>query len=432
MSGIAIGISGVIGLVVLIALRVPVAVALVTVSFVGLAVLLDVNAAWSILTSVPHEFAASWTLSAVPMFLVMGYVSFKSKMTSNLFNVAKALFAWMPGSLAISSIFACTGFASVCGSSIATAAAMGRIAIPEMVRAGYNPNIACGAVAAGGTIGALIPPSIILIIYGIFSQTSVLDLFVGGIGVGLISALGYAAAVLVLSLVRPDLVPRRLQGTDAPPIGPSLIAAAPVLLLIVIIFGGLFSGIFTATEAGAVGALSAIVIGAVLRRISLRDVLDSLVETAMTCAGLFIIAIGATMLTRFLAISGTGTFILTFVNEMNLGYWQLMIAIALVYLVLGMFMDPIGCLLLTLPIFLPIARAHDLDPIWFGVLVAKLLEIGMISPPFGLNVFVIRGLVGRMTSLTGIFKGVLPFLVADIGVIVLMIAVPGLVTILLH
>ncbi|TWG49530.1 TRAP transporter large permease [Aminobacter sp. J44] len=429
MSGIAIGISGIIALVVLLAIRTPVAIALITVSFLGLTILLDTNAAWSILNTVPYEFSASWTLSAVPMFLMMGYISFKSKMTGSLFDVAKSLFSWMPGSLAISSVFACTGFASVCGSSIATAAAMGRISIPEMVRGGYNANIACGAVAAGGTIGALIPPSIILIIYGIFAQTSVLDLFVGGIGVGLLTAACYIGAILAMAALRPDLIPRRLEKVDIPPLGASLREAAPVLILILIIFGGLFSGVFTATEAGAVGAVAAIAIGAATRKITFRDVVESLVETGMTCAGLFIIAIGATMLTRFLAISGTGSFILSLVDGFQLGYWELMLAIILVYLVLGMFMDPIGCLLLTLPIFLPIAKVYDLDSIWFGVLVAKLLEIGMITPPFGLNVFVIRGLVGRLTSLTGIFKGVVPFLAADLVVILLMIAVPGIVTI---
>ncbi len=427
MSGITIGLIGLAAMMVLLLVRVPIAIALVVVSMGGLWALLDIGAAWSILQTVPFEFAASWTLSAVPMFLLMGYVAYHSGLTTSLFNLSKALIWRMPGSLAVASVLACSGFAAVCGSSIACAAAMGRIAIPEMVRAKYDPNFASGTIAAGGTIGALIPPSIVLLVFGVFTQTSVLDLFMGGIGVGLATALSYIAIILIVSAVRPDIVPRSVEKPEGVSVLGSLIETFPVLLLVFVVFGGLLGGIFTATEAGAIGAAAAIAIAFATRRMSIKMFIGSVYETATTCAGLFIIAVGATMLTRFLSISGTGDFISGFFTGMDLDYWQLMLLITLIYLILGMFMDPLGAMLITLPIFMPIIQAEGLSMIWFGVYVAKLLETGMITPPFGLNVFVIKSVVGDMTSLAGIFRGVAFFIVADIIVVGAIIIWPEIV-----
>jgi tripartite ATP-independent transporter DctM subunit len=427
MSGISIGLTGLAGMMVLLLLRIPIAIALVVVSLLGLWALLDIGAAWSILRTVPFEFAASWTLSAVPMFLLMGYVAYHSGLTTSLFNLSKALIWRLPGSLAIASVLACSGFAAVCGSSIACAAAMGRIAIPEMVQTRYDKDFASGTIAAGGTIGALIPPSIVLLVFGVFTQTSVLDLFMGGIGVGLLTAASYIAVILIVSAVRPDIVPRTVEKPQGISVIGSLIETAPVLILIFVVFGGLFGGFFTATEAGAIGAAAAIAIAFATRRMNTKMLVGSIYETATTCAGLFIIAVGATMLTRFLSISGTGDFISGLFTGMDLEYWQLMLLITLIYLILGMFMDPLGAMLITLPIFLPIMQAEGLSLIWFGVYVTKLLETGMITPPFGLNVFVIKSVVGDMTSLAGIFRGVTFFIVADIVVVAAIIAWPEIV-----
>jgi tripartite ATP-independent transporter DctM subunit len=319
-------------LLVLLILRVPVALALVSVSFGGIAWLIGMTPALGILANTPYSFVASWTMSAVPMFLLMGFVAYHADLTAGLFDAAKAVLRRIPGALAIASILACSGFASVCGSSLATAASMGRIAIPEMVRAGYSPSVAAGAIAAGGTIGALIPPSILMILYGIFAETSITAVFLGGITIGLLTAVGYSVVVLLLAWMRPDLVPRR--PIEEEPVTPrqALARVWPVLLLIGIVFGGLFSALFTATEAGAIGAAGAIVCAALVGRLNLKVMQQALLETLMTTASLLIIGIGAAMFTRFLGITGLSSFIAGQVGAAEIGYHHLMLVIVIVYL----------------------------------------------------------------------------------------------------
>lgn len=421
------GFYGVICLFVLLALRVPVALALIAVSFGGVTLLLGITPAIGILSNTPFSFVSNWTLSAVPMFLLMGFVAYHAGLTTGLFEAAKAVLRRVPGALAISSIFACSGFAAVCGSSLATAAAMGRMAVPEMVRAGYSPSFATGAIAAGGTIGALIPPSILMIVYGVFAETSVIKVFMGGITIGILTAIMYSIVVLLTCWLRPDIAPPRPIDAGNLKAGEALIQIWPVLLLMVIVFGGLFSGIFTATEAGAVGAVGSIVISFATRRLSLSVFQVALRETLTTSASLFIIGIGAAMFTRFLGLTGLTGAISNMVSGAELGYVQLMLIVVVLYLVLGMFMEPFGALLVTLPVLLPIFRAEGIDLIWFGVLVVKLLEIGMITPPVGLNVFVIRNVASQYATVAQIFKGVIPFLLADIVIVIIVIAAPGLI-----
>ena len=414
-------------LLLLLILRMPVALALIAVSFGGIAALIGVRPALGVMANTPYSFTASWTLSAVPMFLLMGFVAYHARLTSGLFDAAKTLLRRLPGALAISSIFACSGFAAVCGSSLATAASMGRIAIPEMIRAGYAPSIATGAIAAGGTIGALIPPSILMIVYGVFAETSITRVFLGGVSIGLMTALAYSIVVLVMAWLRPDVVPRRPIEDETLSAGEALKRTWPVLLLIIVVFGGLFSGLFTATEAGAVGAIGAIGCALLVGRLNREVMRKALLETLMTSASLFIIGVGAAMFTRFLGITGLSGFIAGQVSGAELGYWHLMLIIVLVYVFLGMFMEPFGAMLITLPVFLPILGAEQISLIWFGVVVVKLLEIGMITPPVGLNVFVIRNVAQRHASLMQIFKGVTPFLAADLVVLTAVLAFPGLV-----
>ncbi|MDQ0317274.1 TRAP transporter large permease [Amorphus orientalis] len=422
-----IGFYGIAALLVLLLLRLPVALALIAVSFGGMAAMLGWSPAFGILSSTPYSFVASWTLSAVPMFLLMGFVAYHAGLTTGLFEAAKAVLRKVPGALAISSVFACSGFAAVCGSSLACAAAMGRIAIPEMVRAGYRPSFACGSIAAGGTIGALIPPSILMIVYGVFSETSVTQVFVGGVSLGIMTAIAYSIVILLMCWLRPDIVPRRPVDADNLSARTALLRIWPVLVLIALVFGGLFSGLFTATEAGAVGAAGAIAIAAVTGRLTWKALKASLIETLTTSASLFIIAIGAAMFTRFLGVSGLSNFISSTVSGADIGYLQLMLIVVLIYLVLGMFMEPFGALLVTLPVLLPIFETSDINLIWFGVVVVKLLEIGMITPPVGLNVFVIRSVASQHASVMEIFKGVTPFLLIDVVVVAIAILWPGLI-----
>ncbi|GAB4265977.1 MAG: TRAP transporter large permease [Pararhodobacter sp.] len=421
------GVFGVIALFVLLALRVPVALALIAVPFGGIAWLLGLAPAIGILSNTPFSFVANWTLSAVPMFLLMGFVSFHAGLTGGLFEAAKAVLRRIPGALAISSIFACSGFAAVCGSSLATAAAMGRIAIPEMVKSGYSASFASGSIAAGGTIGALIPPSILMIIYGVFAETSVTRVFVGGVTIGLLTALAYSIVVLLTCWLRPDIAPPRPLDAEGLNTRRALLDIWPVLLLMLVVFGGLFTGTFTATEAGAVGAIGAIAISALTGRMTWTIFKTSMIETLQTSASLFIIGIGAAMFTRFLGLTGLSNHISSLVSGAELGYVHLMLLVVVLYLILGMFMEPFGAMLVTLPVLLPIFRAEGIDLVWFGVLCVKLLEIGMITPPVGLNVFVIRNVASQYASVAQIFKGVIPFLAADLVVVALAIAFPSFI-----
>ena len=305
---------------------------------------------------------------------------------------------------------------------------MGRIAIPEMVAAGYRPSFAAGALAAGGTIGALIPPSILMIVYGVFAETSITQIFVGGIGVGLLTALFYCIVVLAVCWLRPDIVPRTLTAVSGEGGNRAAILRIwPLAILVLLVFGGLFSGYFTATEAGAVGAGGAFLLSAITGKLSMQVVRVSLLETLTTCASLFIIGIGASMFTRFLGVTGLSSFIGTFVAGADLGYAELMTIIVVIYLILGMFMEPFGALLVTLPVLLPVLKAEGISLVWFGVLVVKLLEIGMITPPVGLNVFVIKNVASRYVTVVQVFKGVTPFMLADLLVVILTIAFPAIV-----
>lgn len=424
---VTIGFLGVGVLMVLLILRVPVALALIAVSFGGVATMIGLQPAIGIIQNTPFSFVANWTLSAVPMFLLMGFISFHAGLTGGLFEAAKAVLRRVPGALAISSIFACSGFAAVCGSSLATAAAMGRIAIPEMVKSGYSASFATGSIAAGGTIGALIPPSILMIVYGVFAETSITKVFVGGITIGIVTAISYAIVVLLTTWLRPDIAPRRPLDADGLDAKKALLNIWPVLLLMGIVFGGLFSGLFTATEAGAVGAIGSILIGIGTGRMSWAIFRVSMIETLQTSASLFIIGVGAAMFTRFLGLSGLSSFLSSMVAGADLSYVQLMIIVVIIYLVLGMFMEPFGAMMITLPVLLPIFRAQGIDLVWFGVVLVKLLEIGMISPPVGMNVFVIRNVASQYATVAQIFKGVVPFLAADLVVVVLSIAFPAFI-----
>ncbi|MBL4813402.1 MAG: TRAP transporter large permease subunit [Rhodobacteraceae bacterium] len=423
---VTVGFWGVGILILLLIARFPVALALMTVSFGGITYMVGLTPAFGIVMNTPYSFVASWTMSAVPMFLLMGFISYHSGLTTGLFEAAKVLLRRVPGGLAISSIFACSGFAAVSGSSLACAAAMGRIAIPEMVAAGYKPSVAAGSIAAGGTIGALIPPSILMIIYGVLAETSVTQVFIGGIGIGVLTALSYVAVILIISYTRPDLIPRHIAN-DGANSARALFKIWPMLVLVAVVFGGLFSGLFSATEAGAVGALGSIILGLITGGLTRKAFSESLLETVMTTSSLFIIAVGAAMFTRFLGLSGLSSFLNSLVAGSDLSYFQLMLIVVLVYLALGTFMEPFGAMLVTLPVFLPILQAEQISLVWFGVLVVKLLEIGMITPPVGLNVFVIKNVAGQYVTVVDIFKGVIPFLIADLFVVALVIAVPSVV-----
>ena len=428
MANEIIGLIGLGILVLLLLLRLPIGLSLIVVSFGGIYVLIGPRAAWGILSTVPYQFTAKWTLSSVPMFLLMGFVCYHAGLTQGLFAAFRSWMARLPGGLAIASVLGSAGFAAVTGSSVACAAAMGRIAIPEMMKARYDAALASGSIAAAGTLGALIPPSILLILFGVFAEQPIGKLFIGGIGAGALTAALYIAVIWLVAYFKPHLAPRL---DETPPLAERLGHLKdtwPILALLVVVIGGMFSGLFTATEAGAVGALASIVIAFAKGSLSRTNFWAALQETLVTTAALFVIAVGANMLTRFLALSGSGELIASAVLALQADPLVLLLGIALLYLVLGMFLDPIGAMLLTLPVLLPVLTASNVDLIWFGVFLVKFLEIGMITPPIGLNVFVIKGVVGNAIPLTTIFRGILWFLVADAICVALLIAFPGIVT----
>ncbi len=424
MDPITVGLLALVGLLVLIALRVPIGVSLIFVSFLGICGIAGLRPAMSMLSNIPYTSSASWTLSSIPMFLLMGYIAYHSGLTRGLFEAARVWWSWLPGGLAIASLAGASGFAAVSGSSVACSAAIGRIAIPEMKRNNYDLRIATGSVAAGGTIGALIPPSIILILFGIQSNSSINALFMGGVFVGLASLFFYIGAVLFVWWRNPERLPMVEPYTMGDRWKKTL-EIWPVLLLICAVLGGLFGGIFTATEAGAFGAFMALVLGIARRSLSWKGFRESMVDTLLSSGALFIIAIGANLFTRLVALSGLSHEIGALVEGMGLGTTGLLLVITIIYLALGMFLEPIGALLLTLPLFLPLIGAHGVDTIWFGIMVAKLLEIGMITPPVGLNVFVIHSVAKDYVRLEQIFAGIVPFLLADVVLVGLMLLTRG-------
>ncbi len=427
MSDVAIGLSGLGILFLLIALRAPIGASLIVVSFGGLWSMMGWRAAWGALGVVPYQFAANWVLSSVPMFLMLGYICYHTNLTRGLFEAARVWTQRLPGGMAIAAVFGSAGFAAVSGSSVACSAAMGRIAIPEMLRQRYDPELAAGTVAVAGTIGALIPPSIILILYGVIAQVSISQLFLGGISAGILSAIGYVLVVLIRVKLKPSLAPNdETRATKAERMA-ALRDTWPILLVMVGIFGGLFGGAFTPTEAGAVGATLACLVAALRGELTLTRFMAAARETVITTAALIVIAVGASLLTRFLALSGAGDFLSDAIIGLAANPALLLLGIVMIYLLLGMFLEPIGAMLLTIPIILPVVSDAGWSLLWFGVVLTKLLEIGMITPPIGMNVFVIKGVVGNLMPTGAIFRGVAWFLAMDLVVLALLCAVPWLI-----
>lgn len=426
MSGPVTALAGTLVLFALLAARVPIGVALASVSIVGMWVLRGFPAAFGTLGSLPFDFAASWSLSAVPMFLLMGSLAFRTGLTRSLYKAARLWLNGLPGGLAVASNFASAGFAAASGSSLATAAAMGRLAIPEMLRFGYDKALATSTIAAAGTLGAFIPPSIAFVIYAWFTQQPVGTLLIAGIVPGLITAAAYTVMIVLRCLRAPALAPRIAEAVSRREKLEVLAEIWPLPLLILCVAGSIFGGIATATEAGAVGALFALLIGAVKGELTPAILRRSVSDAMRTTAAIFFIAIGAVLFTRFLAMAGIPILMAELVVGLQLDTLSLIGLMIVVYLLLGMFLDPIGIILLTLPVFLPMFEAARVDLIWIGVLVVKLIEIGLLTPPVGMNAFVVKGIVGDAVPLATIFRGLVWFLACEVVIVTLLVAFPGL------
>ena len=425
MSNLAIGFSGFAAIIVLIAMRMPVGLALLLVAFGGLTLVTNLGIALSMLRVLPYDFVANWDLSAVPMFLLMGAIAHRSGMTASLFDVARLWFSRLPGGLAVATNFACAGFSSASGSSLATTMAIGRITIPEMRKYGYDPGLAAGIVACGGTLGVLIPPSIILVIYGIFAEVSIAKLFIAGIIPGLLTAAIYAGQIVIRCYLDPSLAP---PVPDQPTWGERFRALRdiwPLPLLILAVVGSIYTGLATPTEAGALGAFLAVVVAMAQRRMSLAVFRQAARESIIATASIFFVAIGAVLLTRFMAFSGVPTFLAGLITEYSVDLLTMILITLVIYLILGMFLDPLGMMLLTLPVLLPMFQAADMNLIWFGILLVKFIEIGLITPPVGLNVYAVKILAPDF-KIQAIFRGALWFLLAEIVIIGLLIMFPAI------
>ena len=427
MTEFEIGVAFIGILLALILARVPIGIALIAVSFCGIWALMGWRVAWNSLGVVPYHFASSWLLSSVPAFLFMGFICYHTRLTEGLFNAARVWLSGLPGGLAIASVFGCAGFAAVTGSSVACSAAMGKIAVPEMMRQRYSAELATGTVAAGGTIGALIPPSILMILYGIIAQVPISQLFLGGIAVGLLTLLSYSALIMLRVWLNPALAPPVMERPTTVEKLQALAATWPVILIAIAVFGGLFSGVFTPTEAGAVGGFLSCVVALMKRSLSWTALRRATFEAVITTAALMIIAIGASLLARFLALSGAGDALSATILGLGADPLVIIIGIILIYLLLGMILEPIGAMLLTLPIVLPVIGEAGFSLLWFGILLTKLLEIGMITPPIGMNVFVIKGVIGNLAPLNTVFRGVFWFVVVDLVMVAALVAWPQIV-----
>lgn len=424
MDNETIGIISVAAGLGLIALRVQIGVALGLVSFLGIAAILNFKAAWGIVTAVPFNFVGNWNLTAIPMFLLMGYIAFAANLTGGLFRAMRIMLSWLPGGLAIASVGACAMLAAASGSSVATSSAMARIATPEMIKYRYEPGLASGVIASAGTLGSLIPPSIILLLYGYFAEVSVAKLFMAGFIPGFLSAFMFAAMIVIRVSLKPSLAPRFEERFDREEKLAAFREIWPLPMLILFVLIGIFTGVFTPTEAGAVGAFLAIILAVFRGTFSTSMLVCATRDTIVSSAAIFIVAIGTLLLAKLMALSGLPNALTNVLLSYGGDPLSVVALVVVTYLILGMFLEPLGILFLTLPILLPVCEAVGIDLIWFGIILVKLLEIGLVTPPVGMNVYVIKGALGNLISLQTVFKGVAWFIATDAVTLGLIIAFP--------
>nr|WP_297457904.1 TRAP transporter large permease [uncultured Halomonas sp.] len=428
MSSELIGALGLGGLLVLMVLRVPVALCMLIVGVVGFSLIISWDAAISMVKSVPVEVLTNYSFSAIPMFILMGVLAAHSGMAGKLFNSTRTLCGGWKGGLAIAAVGSCGIFSAISGSSLATASTMTRVALPEMERHGYNRGLATGALAAGGTLGIMIPPSIALLIYAILTEQSVGDMFVAGIIPGLMGLLFYALTVTLMMRLRPQLaVPG--EPTAWSEKLRSLAGLVPFFGVFLIIILGIYFGLFTPTEGASVGAFATLIY-ALAKGMRARGLWASVQETLALSTVVFFMLVGAETLGYFISVSRISFSISDALYGLELSPMMVLLGILLLYFVLGMFMDSIAMLVITVPVVFPIIQALGIDPVWFGIVTVLTVELGLITPPVGMNVFVIKAMAPHV-GLGEIFKGVAPFIVSDLVRLTLLVLFPVLSTFLL-
>ncbi len=422
MDPIHIGIIGVVFLVAILFLNLPVAFCMAIVGLLGFGYLISSQAALNIIIKDFYTVFSSYDLTVIPLFVFMGQILFYSGISRKLYDAAFIWFGHYKGGLAMATVGACASFSAISGSTNATAATMASVALPEMRRLKYRDDLAAGTVAAGGSLGILIPPSVIFIVYGIMTEQSIGKLFMAGIFPGILLSVLFALTIYIWVSLKPEIAPRvENQGFKKKIM--ALFGLIEVLILFVLVMGGLFIGIFTPTEAGAIGAFGGLLIPLVSRQLSWKGFLEALYSSTRTACMILMIVAGATVFGHFLAVTTIPSTLSSWAVELPLPSWGIMLVIMFFFFIGGLFMDALGMILLTIPIFYPVAIAIGYDPIWFGVVIVLVTELGVITPPVGINVYVVNG-IARDIPLEVIFKGTFPFVLTLVAYLVIMIVFP--------
>jgi tripartite ATP-independent transporter DctM subunit len=411
-------------------LRVPLGFALLTVSIGGITAVRSFDTARTMIPMTLSEAVFSYELAVVPLFILMGNVLSRTGISHDLFRAANAFLGAVRGGLALATMVTCAGFSAVCGSSFATAATMAKVAYPSMKKYGYSDRLASATIAAGGTLGILIPPSIILMIYGILTQQNIGELFIAGVIPGLLGLAMYMLVIYAVALWKPELAPRG-EPVPAAERWRSLAGVWPFIALFTLIIGGLYVGWFTATEAGGIGSGIALLVALFQRRLDLRRFYDILLETAQTSVMLYVVLFGAMLFSQLITFSGLADSLLSTVQASGLSKMGVLFAILAVFLVLGCVMDSMAIILIFVPLFSPTLVAQGFDLVWFGIIVVVLTEIGLITPPIGMNVFVLKANLPSV-SVGTIFRGLVPFIAIDVVRLAVLVAFPSISLFLVH
>ena len=422
MAPHTIGAIGVLALFTMLFFRMPVWIALTLVGFVGNSIMSGVAPTFALAGTVPFDVGSSYNLSVLPLFILMGEVASETGLSSDLFKAARVALAGVRGGLAVGALAASACFGAVCGSSLATAATMTRIALPDMRKAGYDVGLAAGSLAAGGSLGILIPPSIILVIYAAISEESVPRLFAAGLVPGLVLTALYMAVAVAVANIKKSYAPAGESVT----MRERLVAMKgpwQFLALFLVTIGGIYAGVFSPTEAASVGAAGAILLGVLGRQLTYYSLLRAIENTVATCGVLFVIVFGANLFSFFMVQTQLPGLLADGAHAANLSGPAVMVLIVIAYIGFGCFLEAIGMLLITVPVFLPLVKQFGYDPVWFGVIVVIVAEVGLIHPPVGLNLFVIQAHAPDI-KITSIYRGILPFLLAPLILIVLMFLFP--------
>ncbi len=419
-----LAVFGFVLMFVMMLLRVPIGVAMGVTGVVGFSLHSGVWPGLALLGQVPWSVVTDYNFSVIPMFVLMGAFASASGMSRDLFHMGETWFGHLRGGLAIGSIVACGGFAAINGSAVASAATMATVALPEMRKRNYHSGFAAGVIAAGGTIGIMIPPSVIFVLYGIMTETDIAKLFFAGIIPGLMAIVMYSITVQIVGIWRPEWMPRGERWPWAERFR-SLRNIWPVALLFAFVLGGMYNGFFTTTEAAGMGAMGALFLGVARRTLNLRQIIESAVDALRVTASIFVVVIGAYLFGYFLTITQTTQAIVDWLTALPLGPYGILSLILVGYFILGALMDELAMILLTIPIVHPVMMKLGFDPVWFGVIVVMAVTLGMICPPVGINVFVINS-IHRDISLPRIYAGVMPFIASDILRLVILCAFPAL------